>query len=221
MADLAGFRDRRDAGGRLAERLAPYRGACEAVVLALSRGGVAVGFEVASRIGAALDVLVVRELGVPGHSGLTMGAIASGGLRVVDQRVAELFGVSNDAIAAIEARERTALERGDRAYHARRAPVALGGRTAILVDDGIETVGAMSAAIDAVRTCGPARTIAAVPVASREICEALGDHADDMICLRTPELLSALDAWYDDFAPLTDRQVCQLLDAAGHGDAAP
>lgn len=208
------FEDRRSAGRRLAERLACYAGDPDVVVLALPCGGVPVGYEIAVRIGAPLDVLVVRSLGVPGRAELAMGAVASGGIRMVDQRLIDALGISRAAVAAIEARERGALERCDRMYHAGRPPIELTGRTAILVDDGATTGGAMAAAIGAVRSRAPRRVIAALPVALPEVCDALGDRADEMICLETPVPLYAVDAWYEEFPRTSDAEIRDLLAAA-------
>jgi putative phosphoribosyl transferase len=211
---MHGFRDRRDAGRRLAQRFDRQPGDPGTVVLALPRGGVPVGYEIATRIGAPLDVLVVRKLGAPGRAELAIGALASGGIRVVDQRMIDLLGVSREALEAVEAREHAELERRDRAFHAGRPPLALADRIVILVDDGLATGASMAAAIDAVHTCRPRRVVVAVPVAPPEICEALGDLADEVICLVTPARLHAVGAWYQDFTQTGDAEVGELLDAA-------
>jgi predicted phosphoribosyltransferase len=161
-----------------------------------------------------LDVLVVRKLGVPGHAELAMGAIASGGIQVVDQRVMNTLGISREAFEAIEHRERAELERRERAFRGGRAPADVSGKTAILVDDGLATGASMAAAIDAIRTRGPARVVAAVPVAPPETCEALGERADEMICLNTPDRMYAVGLWYEDFTQTSDAEVRQLLDTA-------
>jgi putative phosphoribosyl transferase len=208
------FRDRRNAGRRLAQRCDRFAGAPGAIVLALPRGGVPVGYEIARRLTAPLDVLVVRKLGVPGRAELAMGAVASGGIEVVDHRLIALLGVSRAVFEAVEARELAELERRDRVFHGRRPLLDVAGKTAILVDDGLATGATMAAAIDAVRSRGPAHVIAAVPVAPPEICDALTDRADEVICLVTPTRLHAVGAWYEDFAQTTDAEVTELLDAA-------
>jgi putative phosphoribosyl transferase len=211
---MPAFRDRRDAGCRLAQRLQAYRGAPDLLVLALPRGGVPVGYEIATRLGALLDVLIVRKLGVPGHDELAMGAIASGGIQIVDQRIVNLLGISRKAFEAVEARERDELARRERAFRSGRAPLDVTGKVAILVDDGLATGASMTAAIDALRTRNPARLIAAVPVAPPDTCEALRGRADEMICLITPERMHAVGLWYEDFSQTTDAEVRELLDAA-------
>jgi predicted phosphoribosyltransferase len=173
-----------------------------------------VGYEIARRIGAPLDVLVVRKLGVPGYAELAMGAIASDGILIVDRRVIDMLAVSREAFDAVVARERAELERRERAFRAGRPRLDLAGRTAILVDDGLATGASMAAAIDAVRTRDPARVIGAVPVAPPEVCEALGDRADEMVCLITPSRLRAVGIWYQDFTQTSDAEVRALLDAA-------
>jgi predicted phosphoribosyltransferase len=208
------FRDRRDAGRRLAQRFDAYRGASDVLVLALPRGGVPVGYEIAMRIGAPLDVLVVRKLGVPGHAELAMGAIASGRILIVDQRIVNALGISREAFEAIEARERTELARRERTFRGDRAPLDVTGRVAIVVDDGLATGASMAAAVEALRTRDPARIVAAVPVAPAETCQALRQRADEMICLVTPDHMDAVGAWYEDFAQTTDAEVRGLLDAA-------
>lgn len=208
------FRDRRHAGQLLAHRVEPYRADPGVIVLALPRGGVPVGYEIAARIGAPLDVLVVRKLGVPGYAELAMGAIASDGILIVDRRVIDMLRVSREAFDAVVARERGELERRERAFRAGRPRLDIAGKTAILVDDGLATGASMAAAIDAVRTRRPARVIGAVPVAPPEVCDALGDRADEMVCLLTPARLHSVGVWYRDFAQTGDDEVRALLDAA-------
>lgn len=208
------FRDRRQAGRLLAQRLEPHSGDPGVIVLALPRGGVPVGYEIAGRIGAPLDVLVVRKLGVPGYAELAMGAIASDGILVADRRVIDMLGVSREAFDAVVAGERAELERRERAFRAGRPRLELAGQTVILVDDGLATGASMAAAIDAVRTREPARVIGAVPVAPPEVCDALADRADEMICLVTPPRLHAVGVWYQDFTQTRDDEVRALLDAA-------
>lgn len=208
------FRDRRHAGRLLAQRFEHHLGDPGVIVLALPRGGVPVGYEIATRIGAPLDVLIVRKLGIPGYAELAMGAIASDGILIVDRRVIDMFGISREAFDAVAARERAELERRERAFRAGRSRLDIAGKTAILVDDGLATGASMAAAIDAVRTRKPARVISAVPVAPPEVCDALGDRADEVVCLLTPVRLHAVGAWYRDFAQTGDDEVRALLDAA-------
>jgi predicted phosphoribosyltransferase len=200
------FRDRRHAGQLLAQRFEQHLGDPGVIVLALPRGGVPVGYEIARRIGAPLDVLVVRKLGVPGYAELAMGAIASD--------VIDMFGVSREALDTVIARERAELERRERAFRAGRPRLDIAGKTVILVDDGLATGASMAAAIDALRTRKPARVIGAAPVAPPEVCDALGDRADDMVCLLTPVRLHAVGVWYRDFTQTGDDEVRALLDAA-------
>ncbi|HEY5922215.1 MAG TPA: phosphoribosyltransferase family protein [Kofleriaceae bacterium] len=208
------FQNRRDAGRKLAQRFDHLSGRPDVVVLALPRGGVPVAYEVATRIGAPLDVLVVRKLGVPGHAELAMGAIASGGILVADQRILAATGVTREAFAAVERRERAELERRERVFREGMPPLDVKGKTVIVVDDGLATGATMAAAVDALRTRDPARVVVAVPVASPDICEALGRRADEMVCLVTPYPLYAIGLWYEDFTQTTDEDVRALLGAA-------
>jgi putative phosphoribosyl transferase len=208
------FIDRHDAGQQLAQRLDRYARLPDTIVLALPRGGVPVGYEVTARIAAPLDVLVVRKLGVPGHPELAMGAIASGGIRYVDERLIKVLGVPRAALDAVEARERLELERRERAFRAGRPPLDVVGKQVILVDDGLATGATMAAAVEAIHTRDPARVVVAVPVAPPETCEMLGERADEMICLVTPGRMYSVGAWYEDFEQTTDAEVRELLDAA-------
>jgi erythromycin esterase-like protein/predicted phosphoribosyltransferase len=208
------FRDRADAGRRLAERLREYAGRDDVIVLALPRGGVPVAAEVARALGAPLDVFVVRKLGAPGHGELAIGAIATGGIRVLNTALIERLDLPAETIEGIDAIERRELERRDRAYRGDRPPPELAGRTVILVDDGLATGASMLAAAAAVREDDPARVVVAVPVADPQVCDALRRHADEVICLRTPQPLRAVGAWYEDFAQVTDDEVRRLLEDA-------
>jgi predicted phosphoribosyltransferase len=206
------FQDRRDAGRQLAPELAHYANDPDAIVLALPRGGVPVGYELAMRLGLPLDVLVVRKLGVPDQPELAMGAIASGEIRVVDQRIVEMLGISQEAFARVEARERAQLERLERELRPSRPPLDLANRIAILVDDGLATGSTMAAAIEAVRAQGPARIVTAVPVAPPDVCEMLAKRAGEVICMETPRRMYAVGAWYQDFSQVSDDEVRALLD---------
>jgi len=208
------FRDRHDAGWKLAPSFDRLAGRGDVVVLGLPRGGVPVAYEVAARIGAPLDVLLVRKLGAPGHEELAMGAIASGGIQVVDERIVRALGVSDATFEAVVARERKELERREQLFRAGRPPVDVAGKIAILVDDGLATGSTMMAAIDALRTRKPTRLIGAVPVAPPETCAAMRERADEMVCLLTPDQMYAVGLWYEDFSQTTDAEVRKLLDAA-------
>jgi predicted phosphoribosyltransferase len=214
------FRDRRDAGRQLAPRLDGFAGP-STIVLALPRGGVPVAYEIALRLGAPLDVLVVRKLGVPGHSELAMGAIASGGIQVVDQRIVNVLGISREAFERVVRSEQAELERRERAFRAGRAALDVAGKIAIIVDDGLATGASMAAAIDALKARAPARVLAAVPVASPETCQTLRERADEMICLVTPGRMYAVGIWYQDFTQTTDTEVRELLDAAARALSGP
>jgi predicted phosphoribosyltransferase len=208
------YRDRRHAGRVLASRLERYGGAEGLVVLALPRGGVPVGFEIAVRLHAPLDVLVVRKLGLPGDEELAMGAVASGGVRVLNDDLIAGFGVSERTIENVTAIERREVDRRERAYRGDRDPVDVAGRTAILVDDGLATGSTMSAAILAIRELAPRRLIVAVPIASPGTCKELSTKVDEMICAATPEPLRAVGLWYADFEQTSDTEVRALLEAA-------
>jgi predicted phosphoribosyltransferase len=211
------FADRREAGIVLAKQLRPLAGRDDVVVLALPRGGVPVAFEVARALGAPLDVFVVRKLGFPGHPELAMGAIASGGVRVLNEDVLGWPGVSREAIEQVTRTEGAELERRERAYRDGRPPVPIENRVVVLVDDGLATGSTMRAAVLAVRRLKPARVIVAVPVGARESCLDLRQIADEVICAITPEPFSAVGLWYADFSQTTDGEVRQLL--AEHDDA--
>jgi putative phosphoribosyl transferase len=211
------FRDRRDAGRKLAQRFDAFVGKPDVVVLALPRGGVPVAYEIAIRIRAPLDVLVVRKLGVPHHPEYAMGAIASGGIEVIDRRIVSVIGVSQRDLDEVLRRERAELDRRERLFRMGRPAVDAAGKTVILVDDGLATGSSMAAAIDALRTREPARIVVAVPIAPPETCQTLGERADEMICLVTPEQMYAVGYWYADFTQTTDAEVRELLDAARSG----
>jgi predicted phosphoribosyltransferase len=206
------FRDRRDAGRRLAGWLDRYRGRDDLVVLGLPRGGMPVAAEVAAALDAPLDVFLVRKLGVPGHEELAMGAIASGGVRVLNDDVIRSVGIREDDLEAVAARERHTLEAQERDYRGDAAPVDVRRRTVILVDDGLATGATMRAAIRALRGLGAAAIVVAVPTAPRDACEALRREVDDVVCATTPEPFTAVGIWYRDFRPVSDEQVRELLD---------
>jgi predicted phosphoribosyltransferase len=205
------FADRRRAGEALAHELQAFAGRNDVVVLALPRGGVPVAYEVAKALGAPMDVFVVRKLGLPGHAELAMGAIASGGVRVLNEDVFNWYRPSAAAIESVTRAERAELERRERAYREGLPPVPVDGRTVILVDDGLATGASMRAAVVAVRRLGPAHVVVAVPVGARETCQALRDVADQVVCARMPEPFSAVGLWYADFSQTSDEEVRQLL----------
>ena len=208
------FRDRVDAGRRLAGRLADYAGRPEVLVLALPRGGVPVAFEVAQALGAPLDVFLVRKLGAPGNDELAMGAIATGGVCVVNHDVVRHLNVPREVIDAVAAREQRVLERRERAYRGDRPAPEVEGHTVILVDDGLATGSTMSAAVAALRRQSPARIVVAVPVAAPQTCDQFRAQVDEIVCAATPEPFTAVGLWYQDFSQTTDEEVRDLLDRA-------
>jgi predicted phosphoribosyltransferase len=205
------FADRVEAGRRLADRLAAYARRPDVLVLALPRGGVPVASEVARALGAPLDVFVVRKLGVPGHEELAMGAIASGGVCVLNRDTVRALDVPARLIEAVARREIQELRRRERAYRDDRPAPAVRGRTVILVDDGLATGSTMRAAVEALRRLGPARVVVAVPVAAPATCAEFRGVADECVCVTTPEPFFAVGAWYDDFSQTTDEEVRELL----------
>jgi putative phosphoribosyl transferase len=207
------YRTRRHAGEELARHLTHLKGQ-DVVVLALPRGGVPVAFEVARGLDAPLDVFVVRKLGMPGHPEFAMGAIASGGVRVLNDEVVRLYRIPQQVVDAIATEEHTELERRERAYRHYRPALEVRGRTVVLIDDGLATGSTMKAAVEAVRALGPARIIVAVPVGSPDTCREFATIADDIVCARAPEDFAAVGQWYDDFRQTTDEEVRELLHAA-------
>ena len=205
------FADRRHAGAVLAHHLQQVADRDDLVVLALPRGGVPVAYEVARALGAPMDVFVVRKLGMPGHQELAMGAIASGGVRVMNEDVVTWYRPSAATIESVTQAEQTELERRERAYRNGRPPLPIERRAVILVDDGLATGSTMRAAVLAVRRLRPARVVVAVPVGPRKTCEALREIADDVVCPLMPEPFSAVGLWYIDFTQTTDDEVRQLL----------
>jgi len=206
------FRDRVEAGqllGRAVAERVPDR--TNLLVLSLPRGGVPVGYEVARALGVPMDVFIVRKLGVPGHEELAMGAIASGGIRVMNDDVLRYVPVSKNAIKAVAARELVELARRERSYRGSKPPLDVRGKTVIVVDDGLATGSTMRAAVRALRQEKAGSIIVAVPVAARETCEEFFREVEDIVCLRTPEPFQAVGFWYDDFSQTTDEEVHKLL----------
>jgi len=205
------FTDRADAGRALAGHLRAYAGRDDVVVLALPRGGVVVGFELARELALPLDITLVRKLGVPGREELAMGAIAGDGTRVLNSALIAYLGITDQEIASTALHERRELERREDAYRGGRAAVEIRGRTVILVDDGLATGASMRVAALAVRASRPERVVIAVPVGATDVCEMLRDLADEVVCAAGSGTLPAVGAAYDDFAQVSDAEVCELL----------
>ncbi len=205
------FQDRRHAGRELAKRLMHHAGEENTVVLALPRGGVPVGFEVAEALHLPLEVFVVRKLGVPGHEELAMGAIASGGVRVLNPAVVNRFRHPDEVIAEVAAREMQELERREFLYRGRRPAIDVHGKIVIIVDDGLATGSTMHAATRALRQRQAGKIVVAVPVAPPETCEEFETEADEMVCLHAPRNFMAVGQFYADFSQTTDEEVSELL----------
>ena len=206
------FKDRTEAGRFLAQKLEGYANDPNVVVLALPRGGVPVAYEVAQALKAPLDIFVVRKLGVPGYDELAMGAIATGGIRILNPRVLDYLDISNDMIDLVVAREERELQRRERLYRDTRPAIDVRGRTVIIVDDGMATGSTMRAAVRALRQQKPEKIIVAVPVGARETCESFAKEVDTMcVCAITPEPFDGVGLWYRDFEQTSDEQVRQLL----------
>lgn len=213
---LRRFRDRSDAGIELAAKLSAYAGDPTVLVLGLPRGGIPVAYEVARALGSPLDVFVVRKLGVPGHRELAMGAIASGGIRVLNpevMRALQLSELDADAVAAEEEKE---LLRQERAYRGEASFPDLAGRTVIVVDDGLATGSTMRAAVRAIRKLNARRIVIAAPVAAADTIRSLAGEADEIVCVNTPDTFHAVSLWYQTFSQTSDEEVRRLLEAAGH-----
>ena len=208
------FRNRVEAGQQLAKRLTKYANRPDVLVLALPRGGVPVGYEVAHALKAPFDVFVVRKLGVPGHEELAMGAIASGGVRVLNGSVVESLGISDETIDAVAAHELRELERRERAYRDDRPAPDVQGRTVILVDDGIATGSTMRAAVGALRQLEAARIVVATPTAALSTVREMGPDVDELVAVMTPADFAGVGQWYEDFSQTTDGEVRELLDKA-------
>jgi putative phosphoribosyl transferase len=210
-ADVSLFKDRRDAGRQLAERMVEYADRDDTVVLGLPRGGVPVAYEVAQAIHAPLDIFIVRKLGVPGHEELAMGAIASGGVRVLNDDVVRGLRIPEDVIDAVAERQWQELRRREQTYRGDRDRIPLAGKTAILIDDGLATGSSMRAAVEGLRKQDPKEIVVAVPTAAIETCAMFRDLVEDVICAHTPRPFYGVGAWYEDFAQTTDEEVRDLL----------
>jgi len=214
------FVDRASAGRQLARELTRYAGRNDVIVLGLPRGGVPVASEVAAALDVPLDTFVVRKLGLPGHEEFGIGAIASGGMRVVDESVLRAYGIDHETLERISEREREELERRERLYRDDRPPIDVHGRVVILVDDGLATGSTMRAAVAAIRQSQPREVVVAVPVGAPETCDTLSREVDRLVCLTTPEPFYAVGLWYEDFDQTTDEEVHDLLERAASRVAA-
>jgi putative phosphoribosyl transferase len=214
------YRDRFEAGRVLAKLLQQYRGRPDAIVLALPRGGVPVGFEVAKELQLPLDVFIVRKIGMPRQRELAMGAIASGGALVLDPSMVRMAGLNEAELNAIIERERREIERREREYRGDRPPADVHGKTVILVDDGLATGSTMRAAALALRSRSPKKLVVAVPVGARSTCDELQGEADEVVCAARPEDFHAVGLWYEDFTQTTDGEVRELLERARKPDQA-
>lgn len=208
------FKDRKEAGQLLARNVLSYAGGKDAVVLALPRGGVPVGFEVAKRLSAPLDVVVVRKLGVPGHEEYAMGAIATGGFRVLNQQAIDWLGLTDEVIEEAMKREKVELRRRELLYRGDRPPMHLRGKVVVLVDDGIATGSTMRAAARFVRSQSPTELFIAVPVAPASVYDDFAGEADLVITLMAPKALNSVGEWYGDFHQVSDDEVARLMDAS-------
>jgi predicted phosphoribosyltransferase len=208
---MALFKDRFDAGRKLAQQLTEYKGQDNLLVLGLPRGGVPVAFEVAEELNAPLDIFLVRKLGLPGHEELAMGAIASGGVRVLNEDVINSLDIPPRVIDAVAVREQEELERRAREYRGDRPADPIRGKTVILVDDGLATGSSMLAAVEALRLQRPAKIVVAVPIAPPETCERVAEEADQVVCAATPEPFFGVGLWYQNFTQTSDAEVRRLL----------
>ncbi len=205
------FLNREQAGRALAVELSAYADRHDTIVLALPRGGVPIGYEVARALRAPLDVFLVRKLGVPGHEELAMGAVATGGVLVLNHEIVRKLRIPESVIGTAAERESEELGRRDRSYRGARPPPDMTGRTVILVDDGVATGSSMLAAVRALRPQGPGRIVVGAPVAAPDTCELLRADADEVVCLVTPDPFQAVGRWYEDFSQTTDQEVRELL----------
>jgi putative phosphoribosyl transferase len=211
---MAQFRDRRDAGRILAQKLLAYTNHPDVIVLALPRGGVPVAYEVARELNAPLDIFIVRKLGLPGHEELAIGAIASGGIRVLNHDIIRALNIPKEMINIVAERELKELQRREHNYRGDHPLPEVRDRTVILIDDGLATGASMRAAVAGLRAQHPARIIVAVPTASRETCEAFEFEVDEIVCAITPEPFYGVGRWYEDFSQTTDEEVRSFLQEA-------
>ena len=215
------FKDRAEGGRFLAQKLVQYANDPNVVVLALPRGGVPVAYEVARRLKAPLEVFVVRKLGIPGHEECAMGAIASGGIRVLDDAVISYLRIPDEVVDEITAEELAELERRELLYRGKRAPLNVTGQTVIIVDDGLATGSTMRAAVKALRKKNPKKIVVAVPVGARDVCDSFKNDVDTIaVCAITPKPFTAVGLWYRNFSQTTDAEVQELLRKAQQTKAA-
>lgn len=208
------FQDRKEAGRYLAEKLKEYAGRKDVIILALPRGGVPVAFEVATVLNLPLDIFLVRKLGVPGHEELAMGAIASGGVRVLNEQIVRELGIPDEAIAAVAAQEQSELDRREKVYRKNMPSLDVKEKSVILIDDGLATGASMRAAALALRQLKAKEVIVAVPVAAPDTCETFRSEVDHVVCAKTPEPFFGVGMWYENFSQTTDEEVIELLEKA-------
>jgi len=213
---MAFFKDRVDAGRKLAKKLLKYANRSDILILALPRGGVPVAFEVAKELNVKMDVFIVRKLGVPGNEELAMGAIASDNIIVLNEDVVRSFQISKQTIDAVAARELRELERREYIFRGKRPKLSISDSTVILIDDGLATGATMNAATAAVKTKNPTKIVIAVPTGAPDTCRSFEGKVDEVICVATPEPFYAVGAWYEDFSQTTDEEVCELLEKAAN-----
>jgi putative phosphoribosyl transferase len=212
--EMIPFKDRRDAGRKLAQKLTAYAGQPDLLTLALPRGGVPVAYEVARALNAPLDVFLIRKLGLPGQEELAIGAIATGGVRVLNRDIIRTLSIPDEVINFVARRELQELQRRERLYRGDRPPPEVRDRTIILIDDGLATGASMRAAVVSLRARHPARILVAVPIAAETVCEAFRTEVDEIICAVTPEPFYGVGRWYEDFSQITDQEVRILLEEA-------
>lgn len=208
------FKDRVDAGRKLARELSKYANRSDVLILALPRGGVPVAFEVAKELNVKMDVFIVRKLGVPGNEELAMGAIASDNIRVLNEDIVRSFQIPERVIDKVAENELRELERREHAYRGDRPKPEISGSIIILIDDGLATGATMRAAAAALKTKNPTKIVVAVPTAAPDTCEFFRREIDEVICVATPEPFYGVGAWYEDFSQTSDKEVCELLDKA-------
>jgi len=212
--EMIPFKDRRDAGRKLAQKLTAYPGQPDLLILALPRGGVPVAYEVARALNAPLDIFLVRKLGLPGQEELAIGAIATGGVRVLNRDIIRMLSIPDELINFVARRELQELQRRERLYRGDRPPPDVRDRKIILIDDGLATGASMRAAVVSLRAQHPARIVVAVPIAAENVCEAFRTEVDEIICAVTPEPFYGVGRWYEDFSQITDQEVRILLEEA-------
>lgn len=211
---MARFRDRRDAGKKLARELLKYANRADVAVFALPRGGVPVAYEVALALNAPLDVFIVRKLGLPGREELAIGAIASGGIRVLNHDIIRMLNIPEEVLDLVARRELQELQRREQAYRGNRPALEVRDRTIILIDDGLATGASMRAAIAGLRARQPARLVVAVPAAAREVCDSFRHEVDEIVCVMTPEPFYGVGRWYEEFGQTDDEEVRILIEEA-------